>query len=713
MGELIRTFTFERNAYRASAEGSAELVANTIRFVQQGKPLVKTESNALGALISHVGIFVREDGVLRETALARTFLDLYSRNGIDSWRWLIARSLWRFVIPNDTENKSNGVANRLGISFSFFQTILGVLQLLASRPDEERFLYYEELYEILDEDENWALDATGIYLAVLERREQHGIIDPVNARGLLEDLDNQYRIPKDNFSGLFRKAFAQTGLFEFVRNNGRKQVGIALSATLDPVLQRRMRFMLDNPVMWDSQEEAWSDFLELHEHDLPQEVSDTASDTADDEEPTVDTPPAVPIDGIVEAVRESFGQAGMLVEDELVRRFVTSLLAKRFVILTGMSGSGKTKLAQAFAAWISQRPPTGVIGDDEPPEGASYELVSVGADWTSNENILGYADALNYEKYVRTASLDLILKARDRGNIPHFLLLDEMNLSHVERYFADMLSAIESGEGMRLHGDIDAEGNPASRDGVPPTVKVPPNLFVVGTVNVDETTYMFSPKVLDRSNVIEFRVSDTDMASFLADPKAIDFKSIAFAGAGFAEALVAEARGDARLDVRDAQKLSAELRLFFGHLSDIGAEFGFRTAHEIARFVYFHQKLKDDDWDFRYAMDAQVIQKLLPKLYGSRRKLEPVLCALGMLCYEERRWEEDGTSVLLGNEEDLREKVGRAASLEEDYHLLFAKGRKGGDKYSVADSYYRLSFDKIRRMLALLDRNGFVSFAEA
>jgi MoxR-like ATPase len=708
MGKLIRTFTFDRNAYRASAEESAELIANTIRLVQQGKSLIKTESNALGALISHVGIFVRDEDGLRETELARAFLRLYSRNGIDSWRWLIARSLWRFVIPNDTENKSNRVAAGLGISFSFFQTILGVLQLLASRPDPERFLYYEELYGILDDDQNWGLDATSFYLTLLERREQNGLIDPSSARGLLEDLDKQYRIPKDNFSGLFRKAFAQTGFFEFAPKTGRKKVGIALSATIDPVLQRRLRFMLDNPVTWEPEWESWSDFLELHEHDLPQEVSDTV----EDEESTEDAPDAVPIDGIVEAAGKSFRGAGMLVEDELMRRFVASLLAKRFVILTGMSGSGKTKLAQAFAAWISQRSIASLFADDI-SVGASYEMVSVGADWTSNENILGYADALNYEKYVRTASLDLILRARDRGNVPHFLLLDEMNLSHVERYFADILSAMESGEGMRLHGDKDEEGNLASRDGVPPTVKVPPNLFVVGTVNVDETTYMFSPKVLDRANVIEFRVSDADMASFLDEPKPIDFKSIAFAGAGFAEALVEEARGEARLERQDVQKLSAELRLFFGHLVNIGAEFGFRTAHEIARFVHFHQKLKGEDWDFRYAMDAQVIQKLLPKLYGSRRKLEPVLCALGMLCYEERRWEGDDSSVTLENEDDLHEKVRRAASLEEQYHPLFAKDRSGGDKYRVADSYYSLSFDKIRRMLTLLDRNGFVSFAEA
>jgi MoxR-like ATPase len=708
MGELIRTFTFDRNTFKETAELSAQVAANHIRLFREGRTLTKTQTNIIVALASYMGLFVKGKSGYREADLAQVFLDLYSQNGIDSWRWLIARSLWRFVVPNGTKADANKAASRLGISFSFFQTILGTLQMLSALPGTERFLYFEELCEVLDDDDNWTLDATGMYWAVLELRRQR-VIDPARARGFLEDLEDQYDIHRDNFNGLFRKAFAQTGLFEFIKNTSHREVGIALSASLDPVLQGRVRFMLDNPVEWDSKSESWAGFLELHDPDLPEEVSDMP----EAEEEPVDNPPAVPIDGIVEAAVESFREAGMLVEYELLRRFIASLLAKRFVILTGMSGSGKTKLAQAFAAWISQRTIASLFTDDEIPGGASYEMVSVGADWTSNENILGYADALNYDKYVRTASLDLILRARDHGKVPHFLLLDEMNLSHVERYFADMLSAMESGEGMRLHGDIDAEGNPASRDGVSPTLKVPPNLFVVGTVNVDETTYMFSPKVLDRSNVIEFRVSDEDMAAFLADPRAIDFKSIAFAGAGFAEALVAEARGEARLDGLDAQKLSAELRLFFGHLSDIGAEFGFRTAHEIARFVYFHQKLKGDDWDFRYAMDAQVIQKLLPKLYGSRRKLEPVLCALGMLCYGERRWEDDGASVTLENEDDLREKVERAAALEEDYHPLFAKDRRGDDKYRVADSYYSLSFDKIRRMLALLDRNGFVSFAEA
>src|SRR5690606_11509449 len=80
----------------------------------------------------------------------------------------------------------------------------------------------------------------------------------------------------------------------------------------------------------------------------------------------------------------------------------------------------------------------------------------------------------------------------------YLLILDEMNLSHVERYFADFLSAIESGEAVPLHN---------SECEFPESIKIPGNLLVVGTVNVDETTYMFSPKVLDRANTIEFETT--------------------------------------------------------------------------------------------------------------------------------------------------------------------------------------------------------------
>src|SRR5690606_24433993 len=100
---------------------------------------------------------------------------------------------------------------------------------------------------------------------------------------------------------------------------------------------------------------------------------------------------------------------------------------------------------------------------------------------------------------------------------PYFLILDEMNLSHVERYFADFLSVMESKDFIKLHSsEVDINQ-------VPSKIEWPINLFIIGTVNIDETTYMFSPKVLDRANVIEFRVDKDDIKRFLESPKEIDF----------------------------------------------------------------------------------------------------------------------------------------------------------------------------------------------
>ena len=227
----------------------------------------------------------------------------------------------------------------------------------------------------------------------------------------------------------------------------------------------------------------------------------------------------------------------------------------------------------------------------------------------------------------------MILRAENDPVRPYFLILDEMNLSHVERYFADILSAVESGEEIALHSS--AENLKASEDDiltVPPKIRLPENLFIIGTVNVDETTYMFSPKVLDRANVIEFRATADDIAAFLEAPSKVDMEALATKGAAFGSAFVAEASAVASLDDTTATELKARLAEIFGELAPIGAEFGFRTAYEITRFTHFHAKLTGEGWQFKDALDAQVLQKLLPKLHGSERRLGPVLKALEAFC---------------------------------------------------------------------------------
>lgn len=325
--------------------------------------------------------------------------------------------------------------------------------------------------------------------------------------------------------------------------------------------------------------------------------------------------------------------AGIYLSDGLIGRLVASLLTKRFLILTGLSGSGKTKLAHAFAAWIAE--------SEE-----QYRVVAVGADWTTNENLLGYQDALRPEIYRKptNGALDLMLRARDDSERPYFLILDEMNLSHVERYFADMLSAIESGEAIALHSATeDLPGGDGDTVLVPPRLELPKNLFIVGTVNVDETTYMFSPKVLDRANVIEFRATADQIGDFLDNPQRIRMEALAGKGAGFGAAFVAAASGDAPplaelpTTIHDnGAQCAADLKVrmveVFKALAPIGAEFGFRTAFEISRFVAFHAVLTGPGWKFSDALDAQVYQKLMPKLHGSERRLGPVLKALEAFC---------------------------------------------------------------------------------
>jgi energy-coupling factor transporter ATP-binding protein EcfA2 len=488
-------------------------------------------------------------------------------------------------------------------------------------------------------------------------------------------------------------------------------------------------------------------------------------------------------------------EAVLTIPDDLPLDLISSMLSKRFLILTGLSGSGKTKIAQAFSQWITPKAVTidpfyvgaeiksaqktyyvkkadsiavefwnadeadEVIKVNLPREiisewadyiidhdidvniGAQklrdlikkdskfsstlhsfethlkpaafalieargkqqnakcYEVVAVGADWSGNENILGYPNGLDNTGYITKPALELILHAQKNESIPHFLILDEMNLSHVERYFADLLSAIESDEAITLHGDKERE----DASGIPRTiVKLPDNLFIIGTVNVDETTYMFSPKVLDRANVIEFSMDSEDLEKFLDNPAKPDLAKLAGRGAGYGKAFVEASKRSVDVPEGIKTRYKDEMKAFFTTLQSEGAEYGFRVAHEAARFMHFYQVLgghdtAKDDW-FDDAFDAVIVQKFLPKLHGSTNKLLPLLEALWRLCFDK--------SVVI--EKILPEGADAVAEEQE--------GNKGVPEISATaagGARYTKSADKIARMKKLLDNHGFASFAEA
>lgn len=265
----------------------------------------------------------------------------------------------------------------------------------------------------------------------------------------------------------------------------------------------------------------------------------------------------------------------------------------------------------------------------------NYAIIPVGANWTDNSNIVGYYNVIT-ENYQSTPSYNLIKKAENDLSNPYFLILDEMNLSHVERYFADFLSAIESGEEIPLYGNDE-------------TLKLPKNLFIIGTVNVDETTYMFSPKVLDRANTIEFSTlsaweymgSDLNDDDFEGD---IDYLQSPLIDLDISNFNIQELKevlshitcnGNLLWDI-----LASELTKFQDILKGSCLDFGFRVINEILRFmiVAWRYENSPDEWDnWERYFDAQIKQKILPKLHGSEKAIGNILTNLFNLCLEDRK----------------------------------------------------------------------------
>ncbi len=354
---------------------------------------------------------------------------------------------------------------------------------------------------------------------------------------------------------------------------------------------------------------------------------------------------------MIDQVVTSILSTGLIYSETLIKRLAFSLMAKPFVILSGLAGSGKTQLALAFAKCLSENIEEQVC------------TVSIGADWTNREPLLGYPNALKSGEYVLPESgvLQLLMRANEDQSKPYFLILDEMNLSVVERYFADFLSAMESGEPIKLWDN--EEGN------VPKEIELPKNVFIVGTINVDETTYMFSPKVLDRANVIEFKIAPNEMEDYLGKKVNINLEQAYSACADMAVDFVNKANSQVEKDEKNKDVLLS----FFKELKEVNAEFGYRTVNEISRYLHF----AEGDLSADSAIDTAILQKLLPKLHGSRKKLVPVLTSMWKLCLND----------------------GVAKEIEAEFNK--------------DDFKYPESAEKIQRMYNAVVDNGFTSFAEA
>lgn len=304
---------------------------------------------------------------------------------------------------------------------------------------------------------------------------------------------------------------------------------------------------------------------------------------------------------------------------DFTRRFVTALLAKPFVILTGNSGSGKTRVAKQFAEYLEVD-----IKENE----KNWEIVPVGADWTDNTKILGFYNPLANEgkgEYVETKIFKLIKNANKNRNIPYFLILDEMNLSHVERYFSDFLSHMETPELSFI------------LDGYEGELKFPSNLFVIGTVNIDETTYMFSPKVLDRANVVEFKPEKTAVMDLFLHPAGSN--KIYAAKDGSAEAFLRLSMEIRSGKCEVAAQMNEVKELFdkiYGITEKSEFEFAYRTVKEIRQYISAAYEIAGEKQEFNLmqAVDEQILQKVLPKLHGNKKEIGELLAEFEEICDE-------------------------------------------------------------------------------
>jgi len=326
-------------------------------------------------------------------------------------------------------------------------------------------------------------------------------------------------------------------------------------------------------------------------------------------------------------------------------------------------------------------------------------VVSVRPDWTDNRGLLGYYNPL-IKQYVSTPLIDFIFQAQENSDYAFFLILDEMNLARVEHYFSDFLSCLESDTSIHLHDDeAIEEGDGQEGKAIPRYLNIPDNLFITGTVNVDETTYMFSPKVLDRAFTIELSEVDFEAA-------ATGIKGSPPAGGFRLDGMKEVIRWERKPHSGDWKGLTEIDNAFPSGITDLNSilgkynrHFGYRVAWEIARFVCLaNEQCSSGESAISDAMDLAILQKVLPKFHGTQNELEKPLLYLFAFCIT-------GSVVTDAGAENVKPKSWKIHS-----RTLICNIPQ--DDASLDEPVYPRSATKLWRMLDRLARQGFASFID-
>ena len=315
----------------------------------------------------------------------------------------------------------------------------------------------------------------------------------------------------------------------------------------------------------------------------------------------------------IESIKDYIAAKGFNYEGNLIENFYLSLKSKPFVILAGTSGTGKTRLVKLFAEAI----------------GAKMKLVPVRPDWSDSSDLFGHTDLSG--KFQPGAIIDFIKQAEWDKETPYFLCLDEMNLARVEYYLSDFLSIIETRD-RKDNGDIETDpmidvdyykDNDASKKYG--RVFIPENLYIIGTVNMDETTFPFSKKVLDRANTIEF-----SFVNLMAKPgvNAVNLPRQLSENNSFLKTEYLYLSDCNNEDIVDS--VCFELNEFNTVLLKANLHVGYRVRDEIT--FYMMNNKNSDLLKYETAFDNEIMQKILPRIQGSSRAIKDVLSELFFKC---------------------------------------------------------------------------------
>ena len=324
-----------------------------------------------------------------------------------------------------------------------------------------------------------------------------------------------------------------------------------------------------------------------------------------------------------------------------LKSLVRAIRTKPFVLLAGISGTGKSRIVRklAQACWEP--------GSDEAKahKPSNFEMVQVKPNWHDSSELLGYVSRIGDKpQFIAGDFLKFIAKAWENPDVPYFLCLDEMNLAPVEQYFAEYLSVVESrklqddnitilsdpilkpesgnSESGKWYQDLCnslSENGTIQHKFLNEGIGIPQNLIVVGTVNMDETTYSFSRKVLDRAMTIE--MNEVDLRGGLhksedllphIEPKQI----LADAVEGF--------------DVYEQNQESCDKVIVYLDainkiLDKTPFKVAYRTRNEFLIYVVNALKLAVEDADVNVtianALDEVTSMKILSRIEGDKRKV--------------------------------------------------------------------------------------------